>query len=343
MKPDPIQNYAGGGSSPHNQPESGHGNHFPATLHEFTTSIFFPVGLALISVLTLLAIFLWRCASKQKKKEAQLAALTPINKSTHNKFAGVLANQPIDFVVPTITLSETSPYSLTEESMSDSDYLTTGFNSDREAGRSSPRPGRTRNSFHINPNELSKGMYEEFELISGQRRGQGKVTFVLHYSYYRQQLLVTILSASVTSSVTRKGPVGNLFAKVALLPDRTPKFLTKVHRNNLSPTFNELFIFPAKRAALSERILKISLRDKKCGQLGQALFPLKNAGIDTESITENPADVITDEIAVDLFGVREIEKQDSKYFYCLKRNVTCFCYGKSSCLLLLLFFCDARR
>ena len=33
------------------------------------------------------------------------------------------------------------------------------------------------------------------------------------------------------------------FVKVYLLPDKKPKFETKVHRKNCNPTFNQTFVF----------------------------------------------------------------------------------------------------
>ncbi len=98
----------------------------------------------------------------------------------------------------------------------------------------------------------------------------------------------------------------NPFAKVVLMPDKTPKFVTKVQKNSTNPMFNELFIFHAMRDTLDDRILKITVYSSdsfsRKSMIGRCLFPLKNAGIHS-GITN---DVITEDINCMLTNVRKV-------------------------------------
>ena len=51
------------------------------------------------------------------------------------------------------------------------------------------------------------------------------------------------------------------YVKVYLLSDRKKKFVTKVHRRNLSPVFNETFVFCARWSDLDGRTLHYSVYD----------------------------------------------------------------------------------
>lgn len=277
------------------------GNSGRSGLSHVSLTVLIPVALVVLCVLSTISVYFWKCLQKRKRQQAELLALTPKPSGAH-LYAGVRADQPIEFVVPTITLSETS-YSMTEESVSESDYMSgMGYNSDRDAKK---RAGR----FAINPGDIQKGLYEE-DMDDGKQRQNGKVHFVLHYSFNRQQLLVTILSAK--NLPVKRGNL-NPFAKISLLPDGLPKFVTKVQRNTSDPSFNELFIFPAKRETLDDRILKISVWNSdsfsRKSFIGQCLFPLNNAKINSEI----NSDVISDDISCELTNVSN-NKQKTKLY-----------------------------
>lgn len=249
------------------------------------------LGVGLITCL-LVALVVRGYRSKNKKAK-QLAAILPKVAVTRPVSYGIRGDQAIEFVVPTITVPETTPYSVTEDSMSDSDCFGITSGSDREAGPSTRRIRHPAGRYAISPHEINKRLYLDCE----QRRQNqvGRVNFVLHYSHYRQQLLVTLLSA-LELPLNEKRHSVNPFAKVRLLPEKTPKFVTKMQRNNANPLFNELFIFPAKKAGLENRVLRISLwhydRFSRKYFIGQSHFRLGEAGITSAA----DSDVITDEV-----------------------------------------------
>ncbi|CAG2111792.1 unnamed protein product, partial [Medioppia subpectinata] len=238
-----------------------------------------------------LIYYVWRSVRSHRHKKSQLEALTS-KPSTSHLYSGVKASQTIEFVVPTITLKCTEPsFSVTEES--DSDYLMqTPFNCDQRY--------RKRNSnIQINENEISKNLYEDMPIKADERP---EINFVLHYSFVRQQLLVTLLSARNLCS--KRGHHLNPMAKVVLLPEKNPTFVTKVQKNTANPVFNDLFIFQAIRETLSDRVLKIKVYNSDSFSrkhvIGRTLFPLKMADIHSDI----SKDVMTEDITCFLINSR---------------------------------------
>lgn len=217
----------------------------------------------------------------------------------------------IAFPMPTIPLQGTS----SSWSLAESDYFP--FNSPRDIdySPSCSAGGSLRGNYHPYLSNYSGQSYNNlpvnepnfpfYDCPLDYSQSSGKVNFVLHYSLHRQQLLVTLLSAIDLPSRAGRSTV-NPFAKLCLLPDKTIKCESKIHRNNRNPVFNEMFIFPAQMANLDERRLKISLWDcDRFGRklfIGQVIFHLADAGI--KSSLSN--DIITDEILCPLSPLSEV-------------------------------------
>lgn len=259
-------------------------------------------GLLICSALMLL---LWKRMRKRARKLRELKYLTPENEgslspSTARVALGIKPDQPIEFVVPTITLPGTSAWSMTEDSYTDSDYYPNSP-SERDYSPSSSRSRQrhlTGQSNYLSVRDFNRAFYDIDET---QCEPRGKVNFVLHYSVHRQQLLVTLLSA--TDLPPSKKETLSPFAKICLLPDKNLKFVTKIHRNNRNPVFNEMVIFFARKETLDDRKLRISIWDSHRFSrkffIGQVVYSLSEAGI--KSSTTN--DVITDEILCPLSPV----------------------------------------
>lgn len=72
------------------------------------------VAVSVLCVLSVICLYIWSVFAKKRRKEAQLMSLFP-NGLTNPNLRGVRVDQPIEFVVPTITLSASggttaSPY-----------------------------------------------------------------------------------------------------------------------------------------------------------------------------------------------------------------------------------------
>ncbi|XP_074597543.1 synaptotagmin-3-like isoform X2 [Brevipalpus obovatus] len=284
-----------------NSPSLADVSHSPINSHLVGTQqtsviILFSISAAFV-LCSLIALLAWKRIRKRSRKLQELNYLTSSCGSSLSSTAhfalGIKPDQSIEFVVPTITLPETTPYSMTEDSFTDSDYYPYTSPSDRDyyAGRGQRKRHLTGHSTYLSVSDIGRaycGPQSEPETA-------GKVNFVLHYSIHRQQLLVTLLSASDLPASERKGSI-NPFAKIVLLPEKSPKFHTKVHRNNRNPVFNEMFIFPARKETLDERRLRISIWDSDRFNrkffVGQVVYNLAESGI-TSYIS---SDVITDEI-----------------------------------------------
>ncbi|KAI1292159.1 Synaptotagmin-C [Halotydeus destructor] len=263
------------------------------------------IGLAVLgSIFCLVIILTWSTIRKRKRKADQLASILPKQALSPKQFNyGIRPHQSIEFVVPTISVPETAMYTVTEDSMSDSDCFGVTSGSDREAGGPSRRRHPAGGRYAITPATINTRLYLDHEQLR-QQNSLGRVNFVLHYSFYRQQLLVTLLSAAELPLSVKKGHV-NPFAKVRLMPEKAPKFVTRMQKNNANPLFNELFIFPAKRASLDNRILRMSIwhYDKFSRKyfIGQVHYKLAEAGIHSRIDT----DIITDEIWCPLKGASQ--------------------------------------
>ncbi|CAL1260999.1 unnamed protein product [Larinioides sclopetarius] len=240
---------------------------------------------------TALLYYLCRCMMRRKKRENQLATITP--KTSDPRMAGVRANHPIQFVVPTtIVISEN-----TEDSVSETDYSSSGAKTlpiilDR----------RKKRGFHINPEDLQHGLYVGVKAASekGAFLGDlGKVGFSLSFNALRNQLTVKLIGASDLPCHFLR-TTANPCAKIVLLPDRTTKYMSKVQRNTMNPIFNESFVFSMRRDDLMEKKLKISIYDydkfsRKC-MIGQVVYSVKDSGLANSSSVE----AMTGDIWIDL-------------------------------------------
>jgi len=72
---------------------------------------------------------------------------------------------------------------------------------------------------------------------------KGRIRFRLEYDFTLQELKVTIIECSDLPPTDWSTGLTDPFVKVYLLPDKKPKYETKVHRKNLNPKFDQTFIF----------------------------------------------------------------------------------------------------
>merc|ERR1711990_756822 len=72
---------------------------------------------------------------------------------------------------------------------------------------------------------------------------QGKIHYKLEYDFTTQELKVTVIEACDLPPTDWSTGATDPFVKVYLLPDKKPKYETKVHRKNLNPKFDQTFVF----------------------------------------------------------------------------------------------------
>ncbi|XP_023221066.1 synaptotagmin-2-like [Centruroides sculpturatus] len=230
-----------------------------------------PVTLAVISAVLLAAIlfFVWRIVLRVQKKKQLLKDITP--KSDH-RITGVRLNDSIRFVVPTLQIYET-----TEDSLSETDSNGSKF---------SDRDGRVRRmsftGYQIQPQDLEKDLYEDDVQDNCLKNGRnvGRLGFSLHYIYDRQELRIHLIAATDIKSHFMKG-TANIYAKLRLLPEKSTKYFTRVHRNTLDPAFNETFVFSVKPNEIQHKILYITVWDydkySRKVRIGDVKYPIKNS------------------------------------------------------------------
>merc|ERR1719245_579586 len=84
---------------------------------------------------------------------------------------------------------------------------------------------------------------EEIEETKGEEDFKGKIHYKLEYDFTTQELKVTIIECSELPPTDWSTGLTDPFVKVYLLPDKKPKYETKVHRKNCNPKFDQTFVF----------------------------------------------------------------------------------------------------
>jgi len=84
---------------------------------------------------------------------------------------------------------------------------------------------------------------EEIETAKEESDFKGKIHYKLEYDFTTQELKVTVIEACDLPPTDWSTGLTDPFVKVYLLPDKKPKYETKVHRKNLNPKFDQTFIF----------------------------------------------------------------------------------------------------
>jgi len=84
---------------------------------------------------------------------------------------------------------------------------------------------------------------EEIEAPKEESDFKGKIHYKLEYDFTTQELKVTVIECSDLPPTDWSTGLTDPFVKVYLLPDKKPKYETKVHRKNLNPKFDQTFIF----------------------------------------------------------------------------------------------------
>uniref|UniRef100_A0A3B5L3F7 C2 domain-containing protein n=1 Tax=Xiphophorus couchianus TaxID=32473 RepID=A0A3B5L3F7_9TELE len=110
----------------------------------------------------------------------------------------------------------------------------------------------------------------------------GKLEFSLDYNFTDSQLIVGILQAQDLAAMDMGG-TSDPYVKVFLLPDKKKKYETKVQRKNLSPVFNETFIFKIPYAELGGKTLILEVFDfdrfSKHDMIGEIKIPMNSVDL----------------------------------------------------------------
>jgi len=88
-----------------------------------------------------------------------------------------------------------------------------------------------------------EGEPEEIEEVQQNTDFKGRIHYRLEYDFTTQELKVTIIECSDLPPTDWSTGLTDPFVKVYLLPDKKPKYETKVHRKNLNPKFDQTFVF----------------------------------------------------------------------------------------------------
>ncbi|XP_064457893.1 synaptotagmin-3-like [Ornithodoros turicata] len=230
------------------------------------------VGAAVALLVIILLFILWRWHQRRLRKKHQLSRLTP--PMTSSVTQGV--KHTIDFVLPTIQISE-----MTEDS--ETDFARSYSDTEQYAARfKRSYLGR----YAIEPAGFQKGLYQETHTGINVPPTAGRVGFRLQYNTARQTLLVRLLGAADLPPAFKRG-TANPFAKVTLLPDKTPKFASRVQKNTLNPCFGDIFSFNVKRTQLASKTVRVAIWDhdrfSRKVLVGQACYQLKENCTNDES------------------------------------------------------------
>merc|ERR1712045_744338 len=125
---------------------------------------------------------------------------------------------------------------------------------------------------------------EEIEDVQQNTDYKGKLKYRLEYDFTTQELKVTVLEAQELPPTDWSTGATDPFVKVYLLPDKKPKFETKVHRKNCNPTFNQTFVFKnIPYVDTFDKTLVMAVYDydrfSSSDQTGEFQLPLNSVGL----------------------------------------------------------------
>uniref|UniRef100_A0A915DNI2 C2 domain-containing protein n=1 Tax=Ditylenchus dipsaci TaxID=166011 RepID=A0A915DNI2_9BILA len=116
----------------------------------------------------------------------------------------------------------------------------------------------------------------------------GQIHFKLDYDFTSNKLSVTIVECRNLPAMDRNG-MSDPYMKITVLPERKPKFETKIKRNNLNPVYNETFLFNIPFAELARKTLQIVAYDfdrlSKDDRIGQISIPFNT--VDLGALTDD--------------------------------------------------------
>jgi hypothetical protein len=163
-------------------------------------------------------------------------------------------------------------------------------------------------AFSIQAKEVDKDLYDSGDEFSHSPRGLGKICFSLSYSTRLNSLTVGIKKAIHLPAKNIKETADPL-VKVKLLPDKKPKYVTKIHRSTLNPEFEEYFVFPIRDGPMEEKVLKLTICDhdrfSRPVTIGYASFPLSE--LKKEEIADPDAEEVEGQ-AVEVGGIVKIDE-----------------------------------
>jgi synaptotagmin-1 len=145
--------------------------------------------------------------------------------------------------------------------------------------------------------ELEANMEENEDTESSKEDVHlGKLHFAMDYDFTKSELAVSVIQAADLPGMDMSG-TSDPYVKVYLMPDKKPKFETKVHRKTLNPIFNETFTFKVPYAEMGAKTLVFAVYDfdrfSKHDQIGQVFVPLNS--VDLGRIVEEWRDLISPE------------------------------------------------
>lgn len=147
---------------------------------------------------------------------------------------------------------------------------------ERKAGRRRVAKGEDEEGKDNKDGEEKKGEEEK------EHEKLGRLEYSLDYNFTDAQLIVGILQAADLAAMDMGG-TSDPYVKVFLLPDKKKKYETKVQRKNLSPVFNETFIFKIPYAELGGKTLVLQVYDfdrfSKHDMIGEIKIPMNSVDL----------------------------------------------------------------
>ncbi|XP_013386304.1 synaptotagmin-7 [Lingula anatina] len=171
-----------------------------------------------------------------------------------------------------------------------------------------PRRG-SMSTFEIQPDELAVHLYnpgsdsaDEYHMTPTS--ALGKVCFSLAYDRSIERLSVELIRA-VHLSCKQLKETADPYVKLFLLPDKKPKFISKIKRGTTSPIFEETFYFFIKPDDIKSRTLRMVVCDydrfSRQVVIGYISFPLKDVDLLAVDKTDDIWREVTEDIPRQLY------------------------------------------
>ncbi|XP_041054223.1 synaptotagmin VIII [Carcharodon carcharias] len=134
----------------------------------------------------------------------------------------------------------------------------------------------------INGSTTTSLVQPDMDDLDGAEENRGKLQFSLDYDFKKEEITVAVIQAMDLMAMDLGG-TSDPYVMVYLLPEKTHKFETKVHRRTLNPAFKERFTFKASQGDIAEKTVVMQVYDfnrfSKHDIIGEVRIPLNTINL----------------------------------------------------------------
>ncbi|XP_067849599.1 synaptotagmin VIII [Heptranchias perlo] len=135
---------------------------------------------------------------------------------------------------------------------------------------------------NLNGSTTTSLVQPDMDDLDDTEERRGKLQYSLDYDFKKEEITVGVVQAMELMAMDLGG-TSDPYVTVYLLPEKTQKFETKVHRRTLHPMFKERFTFKASQAEIVDKTVVMQVYDfnrfTKHDIIGEVRIPLNTVNL----------------------------------------------------------------